>query len=81
MHKLNGLILTLLLLLSGCGSAPRAQVAPICPRIPALDQVQAAQVPSFTEATANFLRGNLTGHSAFLLTLPSAKLPTIKPEN
>ena len=80
MRTLPALMLTLPLLLMGCASAPTVQAVAVCPRIPALDQTPAAQVPDFTGPMRDFLSGKLTGPSAFSLTLPSAKQPTIKPE-
>lgn len=80
MRKLPALMLTLPLLLLGCKTAPTAQVQAVCPRIPELDQTPAAQVPSFTNRMRDFLAGKLTEQSDYSLTLPSAKLPTIKPE-
>jgi len=80
MLKLLALTLILLLPLQGCKTALNVQAVAICPRIPALDQQPAAQVPSFTEPTANFLLGKLTGPSASSLTSPSAKPNMTKPE-
>lgn len=80
MHKLPALLLTVTLLLMGCATAPAVQVAPICPRLPALDQPAAAQEPSFIERTVNFLSGKLKELTDSEPISPNAKLPTIKPE-
>lgn len=78
MRKLLPLILTCLMLLTGCETAPRVQAS--CPAIPPLDQLPAAQVPSFTETMRNFLSGSLGKPTGYELTLPNAKLPTVQPE-
>lgn len=80
MRTLHASTLILLLPLLGCATAPTAQVLPICPRIPALDQRPAVQEPSFTDRMQHFLQGSLTGPSVYLLTWPNAKLPTSQPE-
>ena len=73
-------MLTCLLLLQGCQTAPRVLVQAICPQIPELDQQPAAQVPSFTDRMQSFLQGKLPEQTDYSLTSNSAKLPTIKPE-
>lgn len=80
MRTLPALMLTLPLLLLGCKTAPTVQAMPICPRIPALDQTPAAQVPSFSSRMQVFLSGNLPEQTSYSLTSGSAKLPTIAPE-
>ena len=80
MRKLPALMLTCLLLLQGCQTAPRVLVQAVCPRIPPLEQTPAAQVPSFSDKMASFLRGSLQEQTDYSLTLPSARLPMIQPE-
>ena len=76
MPKLRNSMLILLMLLTGCTTAPRVLVQAICPRIPELDQPPAAQVPAFTNRMQSFLQGNLPAPTSYSLTSGSARLPT-----
>ena len=81
MYKSIAWMPILLMLLSGCQTAPSvppsAQV--MCPRLPPLIQEPAALEPSFTERMQNFLAGKLPEQSESSPTSPSAKPPTVGP--
>lgn len=79
MRKSLALILILPLLLMGCATGRTVLVQAICPRLPDLEQLPAAQVPSFTDRMQLFLQGSLEKPTAYELTSGSAKLPTIPP--
>ena len=79
MRKSTALMLTLLLLLQACTTAPRVLVQTVCPPIPPLEQRPAALEPSFTETMRSFLVGKVPEPSALDLTWPSAKLPMVQP--
>ena len=64
----------LLLLLTGCASAPT--VPPLCPQLPELEE--AAPEPPFTDRMQNFLLGNLPGQTDYSLGSSAAK-PSIRP--
>jgi len=80
MPRLRNLMLILPMLLAGCAIGPNVLVKAICPRLPELDPVPDALVRSYSNPMQNFLSGNLTEQTDYLLTSGNAKLNTIKPE-
>lgn len=77
MSKKNVYLLTLPLLLIACQSVPLETVG-VCPQIPALDQAQVAQEPTFSERMRLFLLGKPLEQTNYSLTSSSAKTPTPK---
>jgi hypothetical protein len=68
MRKLPALMLTCLLLLQGCQTAPRVTVQAVCPSLPPLETLPPdALERSFTGTIANFLRGSLQTPTSYEL--------------
>lgn len=80
MLRLQNLTLILPMLLAGCATAPSVLVKAICPQIPELDQVPAAQVPSFTDRMQQLLSGKLPEQTDYSLTSPNVKISMPRPE-
>lgn len=68
--KFAALMLSALILMSGCATAPsvQTQVVQACPVLPEMEELASELlVPSFTERMANFLQGKLPAATSYEL--------------